>query len=82
MPQLSSTDRLRMAANDMATALKHPHPEVPFSQVGDDTITALTQLSASFKNKSTITYSGPSQGPRKQTTSSIGTENFNFSHVA
>jgi hypothetical protein len=41
MPQLSSTDRLLMAANDMANALKHPHPEVPFAQFGDDTITAL-----------------------------------------
>jgi hypothetical protein len=40
-----------MAANDMATALKQPHPEVPFSQVGDDTITALTQMAAIFKNK-------------------------------
>jgi hypothetical protein len=40
-----------MAANDMATALKHPHPEVPFAQVGDHTITALTQLAAIFKNK-------------------------------
>jgi hypothetical protein len=40
-----------MAANDMANALKHPHPEVPFAKVGDDTITALTQLAAIFKNK-------------------------------
>jgi hypothetical protein len=40
-----------MATNDMATALKHPHPEVPFAQVGDDTITALKQLAAIFKNK-------------------------------
>jgi hypothetical protein len=51
MPQLSSTDRLLIATNDMATALKHPHPEVPFAQVGDDTITVLTQLAAIFKNK-------------------------------
>jgi hypothetical protein len=40
-----------MAANDMNNALKHPHPDVPFAQVGDDTITALTQLAAIFKNK-------------------------------
>jgi hypothetical protein len=51
MPKLSSTDRLLMAANDMSTALKHPHPEVPFAQVGDYTITALTKLVAIFKNK-------------------------------
>jgi hypothetical protein len=50
MPQLSSTDRLLMAANDMATALKHPHSEDPFAQVGDDTIRALAQVSAIFKN--------------------------------
>jgi hypothetical protein len=26
MPQMSSTDRIMMAAQDMADALKHPHP--------------------------------------------------------
>jgi hypothetical protein len=40
-----------MAANDMADALKHPLPEFPFAQVGDDTITALAQLATIFKNK-------------------------------
>jgi hypothetical protein len=51
MPQLSSTDILIMATNDMTNALKNPHPEVPFSHVGDDTITALRQLAEIFKNK-------------------------------
>jgi hypothetical protein len=51
MSQLSSTDRLLMAANGMADALKHPHPEVPFAQVGDDTLTALAQVATIFKNK-------------------------------
>jgi hypothetical protein len=51
MPQLSSTDRFIMAAKDMTNALKHPNPEVPFAHVGDDTITALTQLEEIFKNK-------------------------------
>jgi hypothetical protein len=53
IPQLSSTDRLLMAANDMANELKHPQLEVPFEKVGDDTITitALAQLAAIFKNK-------------------------------
>jgi hypothetical protein len=51
MPQLSSTDRLLMAANDMSDALQHPHPEVPFTQVGDDTISALTSLADIFKLK-------------------------------
>jgi hypothetical protein len=51
MPQLSSTDMLLMADNDMTNALKPPHPEVPFAHVRDDTITLLTQLADIFKNK-------------------------------
>jgi hypothetical protein len=51
MPQLSSTGRLVMAAKDMTDALQNPHPEVPFAQVGDDTILALTELAAIFKLK-------------------------------
>jgi hypothetical protein len=49
--KLSSTDRIIMAANDMSNALKIPHPEVPFSHIGDETITALTTLAEIFKNK-------------------------------
>jgi hypothetical protein len=51
MPQLSSTDRLLMAAKDMTDALQNPHPEEPFTSVGDDTIAALTDLAAIFKLK-------------------------------
>jgi hypothetical protein len=51
MPQLSSTDKLIMAANVVSNALKNPHTEVPFSNIGDDTITALTTLAEMFKNK-------------------------------
>jgi hypothetical protein len=51
MPQLSSTDRLLMAAKDMTDAFQNPHPEVPFASVGDDTIKALTDLAAIFKLK-------------------------------
>jgi hypothetical protein len=51
MPQLSSTGILIMAANDMSIALQHPHPEVPFTHVGDDTISALTALAEIFKLK-------------------------------
>jgi hypothetical protein len=40
-----------MASNDMINALKHPHHEVPLTHVGDDTITALTQMVEIFKNK-------------------------------
>jgi hypothetical protein len=41
MTQLSSTDRLLMAAKDMKDALQNPHSEVPFARVRDDTILAL-----------------------------------------
>jgi hypothetical protein len=51
MPQLSSTDRLLMAAKDMTDALQNPHPAVPFASVGFDTIAALTDLAAIFKLK-------------------------------
>jgi hypothetical protein len=40
-----------MAANNMFNALKRPRPEVRVAHVRDDTITALTQLEAIFKNK-------------------------------
>jgi hypothetical protein len=51
MPQLSSADILLMAANDMSNALQNPYPKVPFTHVGDDTISALTALAEIFKNK-------------------------------
>jgi hypothetical protein len=51
MPQLSSTDRLIMEAKDMTSSLQNPHPEVPFTHVGDDTISALTELANIFKLK-------------------------------
>jgi hypothetical protein len=51
MPQLSSTYILIMEATDMYNALKNPHPEVPFSHIGNDTIAALRKLAEIFKNK-------------------------------
>jgi hypothetical protein len=51
MPQLSSTDRLLMAARDMTDAFQNPHPDVPFASFGDDTISALADLAAIFKLK-------------------------------
>jgi hypothetical protein len=51
MPQLSSTDRLLIAAKDMTDAFQNPHPDVPFASVRDDTIAALTDLAAIFKLK-------------------------------
>jgi hypothetical protein len=51
MPQIFSTDRLLMADHDMADATKHPHPDVTFSTIGDDTIMAITTLAAIFRNQ-------------------------------
>jgi hypothetical protein len=51
MPQLSSTDRLLMAAKDMKDAFQNPHQDVPFASVGDDTVKALADLAAIFKLK-------------------------------
>jgi hypothetical protein len=66
MPQLSSTDRLIMAANHMSNALKDPHREVPFAQLGDDTIEALTKLAEIFKNKfQKVQTPGLSNAPAK-----------------
>jgi hypothetical protein len=67
MTQLSFTDRLLMAAKDMTDAFRKPHPDVPFANVGDDTIQALTDLAAIFKLKlqqspSPATQAGPTKG--------------------
>jgi hypothetical protein len=35
----------------MSNALQNPHPEISFSHIGDDTITALTALAEIFKNQ-------------------------------
>jgi hypothetical protein len=51
MPQLSSTDRLLMAAKDMTDAFQNPHPDALFVSVGDDTIEALADLAVIFKLK-------------------------------
>jgi hypothetical protein len=66
MPQLSSTDILIMAANDMSSALKNPHTDVPFAQIGDDTIEALTKLAEIFRNKfQKVQTPGLSNAPAK-----------------
>jgi hypothetical protein len=51
MPQMSSTDCILTAAQDMTDALKHTHPDVPFTTIGDDTIAALEKLSEIFTRK-------------------------------
>ena len=37
-----------MEAQDMTDTLKHPHLDVPFTKIGDNTIPALTTLAAIF----------------------------------
>jgi predicted RNase H-like nuclease len=54
---MSSTDRILVAAQDITDALKHPHPDVPFSTIEDDKITALEKLSEIFKRKFPISSS-------------------------
>jgi hypothetical protein len=61
IPQLSSTDRLLMAAKDMTDTLQNPHLEVTFARLGDDTISALAELAAIFKLKLRQTPSPTSQ---------------------
>jgi hypothetical protein len=51
LPQLLSSDRLLMAAKEMTDALQNTYPEVPFARVGDDNISALADLTATFKLK-------------------------------
>jgi hypothetical protein len=55
MPQLSSIDRLIMAAKDMTDAFQNPHPEIPFTSVWDDTVKALADLAAIYKLKKPAT---------------------------
>jgi hypothetical protein len=45
----------------MTDVLQHPHPEVPFASVGDDTISSLAELAAIFKLK---LHQTPSPTPR------------------
>jgi hypothetical protein len=52
-----------MVAKDMTDALQNPHPEVPFASVGDDTISALTDLAAIFKLKLRQAPSPATQAP-------------------
>jgi hypothetical protein len=55
-----------MAANDMSNASKNHHTEVPFAQLGDDTIAALTKLAEFFKNKfQKVQAPGLSNAPAK-----------------
>jgi hypothetical protein len=69
-----------MAVNDRTDALKHPHPDVPFAQVGDDTITSLAKLAALFKNKfqkplAPELIQAPIKAAERKTTRSTGTTN-------
>jgi hypothetical protein len=86
MPQLSSTDRLIMAAKDMTDALQNPHPEVPFTHVGGDTILALTELAKIFKLKlqqaPSLASSCASHGQTTHMLCRIIQSNISFSHAS
>jgi hypothetical protein len=82
MPQLSSTDRLLMAAKYMTDALQNPHPAVPFASVGDNTISALTDLAAIFKLKlrqypSPATQASPAKVVQRPSLAPSSTQIFN-----
>jgi hypothetical protein len=63
IPQLSSTDRLIVAANDMSNAFKKPHPEVPFSHIGDQ-----RTFPAKSSNPILASHMPPQRQTRSQTT--------------
>jgi predicted RNase H-like nuclease len=72
IPQLSSTDRFIMAANGMSNALQNPHPEVPFANIGAETILALTKLAEIFKNNfQKVQTTGLPNAPAKATENTI-----------
>jgi hypothetical protein len=79
MPQLSSTDILLMAAKDMTDDLQNPQSEVPFTHVGDDTISELTELDNIFKFKlwqtqpTTLPVAPPTVNPHPRLTESSNT---------
>jgi hypothetical protein len=51
MPQISSTDRLLMATQDMTDDFKQPRSDVPFATIGDERISALATLADIFTRK-------------------------------
>jgi hypothetical protein len=62
----------------MSNALKNPHPEVPFSHIGDDTIAALMTLAENFKNKfQKVQTLGLPNAPAKAAERIIPAESYN-----
>jgi hypothetical protein len=51
MLQMSSKDRIIMAAQDMKDAPKDPHRDILFATIRDDTISALATLAYIFTRK-------------------------------
>jgi hypothetical protein len=51
MPQMSLTDCILMAAQDMTDVLKHPHQDFLFATIGGDTLAALEKLSEIFRRQ-------------------------------
>ena len=54
MPILSSADTAIRAALELTEALRHPHADLPYAPLSDNTITSLNEFSEIFTNE-TIT---------------------------
>ena len=50
MPIISSADTATRAALDLTEALQHPHANLPYTPLSDNTIPALKEISDIFTN--------------------------------
>ena len=50
MPSLSSADTATREALELTEALRHPHTNIPYAHLSDNTITAIKDLSDIFTN--------------------------------
>ena len=60
MTILSSADTATRAALELTEALRHPHTNIPYATLSDNTITALKDLSYIFTNATTSNPELPS----------------------
>ena len=56
MPILSSADTATRSALELTEALRHPHADLPYAPLSDNTITALKEISYIFTN---VTIANP-----------------------
>ena len=60
MPILSSADTATRASLDLTEELRHPHADLPYSPLSDDTIKSLKELSDIFTNENIANPTIPS----------------------